>query len=106
MNENEYLAGVIGRQLGAGSPIVLISIISMQGSTPRHDGTKMVVGADGKTYGTIGGSLIEAAAIKEAGKSLASGKSGIMSFELSGKDTNAPGMICGGKAETSPLRPD
>jgi xanthine dehydrogenase accessory factor len=99
MNENEYLASVIERQLGAGFPLVLISITSMQGSTPRHDGTKMVVGTDGKAYGTIGGGLIEAAAIKEALKNLASGKSGIMSFELSGKDTNAPGMICGGKAE-------
>ena len=66
MNENEYLARMINEQLEAGSPLVLISIISLQGSTPRHSGTKMVVGADGKAYGTIGGSLIEAAAIREA----------------------------------------
>ena len=41
------------------SPVVLVSILSLQGSTPRHNGAKMLVGADGKGYGTIGGSLYE-----------------------------------------------
>jgi xanthine dehydrogenase accessory factor len=99
MNEYEYLVGIIREQLESNSPLVLISIISMQGSTPRHSGTKMVVGADGKPYGTIGGSLIESAAIREAKNVLASGKSKITSYEFTGKDANVPGMICGGKAE-------
>jgi xanthine dehydrogenase accessory factor len=99
VDENGILAKVINAQLRAGAPLVLVSLISLQGSTPRHDGTKMVVGVDGKTYGTIGGSLIEAAAIKEAKNIISSQKSQIFSYELSGKDTTAPGMICGGKAE-------
>jgi xanthine dehydrogenase accessory factor len=99
MNENELLAKTIDRELNHGNPVVLISIMSLQGSTPRHDGAKMIVGADGKAYGTIGGSLIEAAAITEAKKVLAAKKSTIMMFELSGRDAAAPGMICGGKAE-------
>jgi xanthine dehydrogenase accessory factor len=99
MNENEYLIGIIREQLEASSPLVLISIISLQGSTPRHSGTKMVVGANGKPYGTIGGSLIEAVAVREAKTVLSSGKSTIFSYELTGKDATAPGMICGGKAE-------
>jgi xanthine dehydrogenase accessory factor len=99
MNEYEYLAGIIHEQLETGSPLVLISIIGLQGSTPRHTGTKMVVGADGKPYGTIGGSLIEAAAIQEAKNALSNGKSKIFNYELTGKDAAAPGMICGGQAE-------
>ena len=99
MNENEYLPRVICEQLEAGSPLVLVSIISLQGSTPRHSGTKMVVDAAGKSYGTIGGSLIEATAIQESRQVLASAKSRIISFDLTGKDATAPGMICGGKAE-------
>jgi xanthine dehydrogenase accessory factor len=59
----------------------------------------MVVTADNKSFGTIGGSLIEAAAIREAKNVLASGRTSIISFELSGKDATAPGMICGGTAE-------
>jgi len=99
MNENELLAKTVSEQLHTGLPVVLVSIMSMEGSTPRHNGTKMVVGADGKTYGTIGGSLLEANAIHEAKMVLAAQKSKMMLYELSGKDANAPGMICGGKAE-------
>jgi len=99
MNENEYLAGTIREQLEAGSPLVLVSIMSMQGSTPRHSGTKMVVGADGKGYGTIGGSLLEAAVIRESQNVLSTGQSKTLSYDLTGKDAAAPDMICGGKAE-------
>jgi xanthine dehydrogenase accessory factor len=99
MNENEYLVKAISEQLNAGSPVVLTSVMSLEGSSPRHEGTKMAVDADGKIYGTIGGSLIEAVAIKESKKIFSEKKSTVISFSLDGKDTNAPGMICGGKAE-------
>ena len=99
MNENEYLAKTINEQLNAGSPVVLISVMNLQGSTPRHEGTKMAVGVDNKTYGTIGGSLIEAAAIQESKKVFNDRESKVFSFELTGKDATAPGMICGGTAE-------
>jgi xanthine dehydrogenase accessory factor len=99
MNEIEVLARMIDAQLNAGSPVVLVSIMDLQGSTPRHDGAKMAVGADGKCYGTIGGSLIEAAAIKESKTVLAKKKSKVFSHDLTGKDASSPGMICGGKAE-------
>ena len=99
MNENEYLAKKLKQQMDSGSPAVLISVTNLEGSTPRHDGTKMLVGAGGNPYGTIGGSLIEAAAVKEAIRVLASGESRFMNFQLDGKDASAPGMICGGRAE-------
>jgi len=99
MNENEYLARTVSRMLEAGTPLVLVSIMSLQGSTPRHAGTKMAVGADGKPHGTIGGSLLEAAAIRESRVVLAAARSKILSYELDGQDATAPGMICGGRAE-------
>lgn len=99
MNENEYLARTISERIEAGLPLVLVSIMSMQGSTPRHSGTKMIVGVDGKPYGTIGGSLIEAAVIKESKNILTTGKPKVLTYELTGKDAAAPDMICGGKAE-------
>jgi xanthine dehydrogenase accessory factor len=99
VNENEYMAKTVSEQLNAGLPLVLISIISMEGSTPRHNGTKMVVAADGKSYGTIGGSLMEAAAIRESQDILATAKSRILSYELTGKDAASPDMICGGRTE-------
>jgi xanthine dehydrogenase accessory factor len=99
MDENEYLARKVGEHLQAGQPLVLLSILSLEGSTPRHGGTKMVVDADGKPHGTVGGSLIEADAIREAKNVLAGKKSTIISYDLSGQDAASPDMICGGRVE-------
>jgi xanthine dehydrogenase accessory factor len=97
MNENEYLSQIICEHIGQKVPIVLASIISLQGSSPRHSGTKMLISAKGN-YGTIGGSLIEAATIKVARNGLVAENSSILEFDLAGKDASAAGMICGGKA--------
>jgi xanthine dehydrogenase accessory factor len=98
MNDYKYLSKIVSNQFEAGLPVVLVSIISMEGSAPRESGTKMVVGSDGRSYGTIGGSLIEAAAITNACKILASRRSTLMDFDLTGNGATSPGMICGGKA--------
>jgi xanthine dehydrogenase accessory factor len=97
MNNNEYLARVICDLLEKDSPLVLASIVTLQGSSPRHNGAKMVVAANGKSYGTIGGSLLEATSIKEAWTAIAGAKSRLLDFNLNGKDANSMGMICGGK---------
>lgn len=47
----EKLAEVTSR----GTPVCLATIIDAQGSTPREVGAKMLVFADGTTYGSIGG---------------------------------------------------
>ena len=98
MNDNEYLAGIAGEFLRQGSPLVLASIVKQEGSAPRHIGTKMLIGVDGKGYGTIGGSALEADTIREGGAVLVSGRSKFIDFDLTNQDVNLPGMICGGKA--------
>jgi xanthine dehydrogenase accessory factor len=97
MFDNNYLAGVICDLLDKGSPLVVASIVMLEGSSPRHNGAKMVVAANGQSYGTIGGSLLEAASIKKAWSAIAAGKSCFLDFNLNGKDANSMGMICGGK---------
>lgn len=98
MNEYEYLAAIIHAQMDFDSPLVLISITNQQGSSPRHTGTKMVVGQGGKSYGTIGGGIIESASITEAKNVLSAKKSKIVSLDLTGQDAKT-GMVGGSKAE-------
>lgn len=38
-----------------GIPVCLTTIVEAQGSTPRETGAKMIICADGTTYGTVGG---------------------------------------------------
>lgn len=98
MNDNEYIARTAIELLERKTAVVLATIISLEGSSPRHIGTKMLIGADGKNYGTIGGSLLEATVIKESRLLLSGSGSKLMHFALTGKDANAIGMICGGRA--------
>ena len=40
-------------------PQALVTVIHTSGSTPRHPGARMIVSADGKGFGTIGGGRVE-----------------------------------------------
>ena len=97
MYENAYLARVICKLLEGNSPVVLASIVKLEGSSPRHNGAKMVIASDDRIYGTIGGSLLEARAIHDAHVAIAIRRSQLLVFDLNGKDANAMGMICGGR---------
>ena len=98
MNDNEYVARVIEERLKEGTAAVLATIVSVQGSSPRHAGSKMVIAGNGQCYGTVGGSLLEATVIQAGRSILAGAQSRLMDFDLTGENAAAPGMICGGRA--------
>ncbi len=97
MKSNEDISDVAVKILESGSPLVLSSIVSLEGSSPRHVGTKMIVSSDNKSYGTIGGSLLEAAVIHESTRVLSQSSSKFMNYDLDGNSITSKGMICGGK---------
>lgn len=98
MHENENLAGAICDLLHQGTAAVLASIVILEGSSPRHNGAKMLVAANGKCFGTVGGSLLEATTIKESRLAISFASSAMLNFNLNGKDARSLGMICGGQA--------
>ena len=85
--------------LDDGEDLVLITVSSQSGSTPRLAGAKMVIHRNGLIAGTIGGGLVEALAIKEAGKCFTNGHSMRRSFDLTNDDAAVTDMICGGRLE-------
>ena len=93
-----YICEAIIGQFQKGFPVVLASIVSMEGSTPRESGSKMVVARGGSTFGTVGGGLLEAVTIRESNKVLETGTSRFIEFDMTGTDTSSPDMICGGSA--------
>lgn len=79
------------------APAVLVTITGCSGSTPRELGAKMIVLADGRFFGTIGGGNLENLAIDDARAMLAAGKSGCEGFKYPlGAKT---GQCCGGSVE-------
>ena len=84
-----------------GEGVVLCSVLSASGSTPRGAGAKMAVFSDGRTLGTVGGGAVEKLAIEKAmcvhhGQSAA-----CQSFCLAPNALGDIGMICGGNVTVS-----
>lgn len=79
----------------AGEPVALATVVSVQGSVPRHEGSKMLVRADGSISGTVGGGAMESLVIKEALAALADGQTRMPSYTLNNLEDGDPG-ICGG----------
>ncbi len=81
-----------------GETVVVATVISSQGSTPRRTGTKMLIRKDRTLVGTIGGGFVESQVIERANEVMKSGKSEIMHFDLSATGKEAL-MICGGQMD-------
>ena len=79
-----------------GEHVVLCTILSSSGSSPRGAGARMAVFADGSTYGTIGGGEVEYLATQEAMEVLEKGNTYVRAFNLAPQQVASIGMICGG----------
>lgn len=76
--------------------LVLVTVIASSGSTPRGAGARMLVGKDGRLYGTIGGGAVEYRSEHIAAQILEDKHSGEYNFTLTKDDVQKLGMICGG----------
>jgi xanthine dehydrogenase accessory factor len=85
--------------LEQGEDLVLATILSHEGSTPRTAGTKMIVKRDGETISTVGGGLVEAEVIKAASEIFQTRTSQIKPFDLTGANIEAMDLVCGGRLE-------
>ena len=72
---NEDVLTAAADALKRGETAALVTVIRAQGSTPQRAGAKMLVFADGRTVGTIGGGCYENDAIGKARLAIADGRS-------------------------------
>ena len=85
--------------LQTGEHVALVTVVSTSGSSPGKAGYKMLVFADGrKTAGTVGGGLVEAEMIEQAGRMLSKPSSKTCRFNLGDTPEDEKG-ICGGSVE-------
>ncbi|MEZ4666718.1 MAG: XdhC family protein [Anaerolineae bacterium] len=81
-----------------GEAVAVATVVGIQGSVPRHTGSKMLVRQDGSILGTVGGGAMEAQVIKEALAALADGETRIPSYALNDLASGDPG-VCGGTVQ-------
>ena len=75
---------------------VLVTLIADRGSAPRKAGAQMLVGAEGRLVGTIGGGAVEGRSIQLTQQLLAQRRSCIREFPLHQAPERDIGMVCGG----------
>lgn len=85
------ISGIIQQRV----PAVLCIVTGSSGSTPRKAGAKMIVFADGKTEGTIGGGSVEKLVADDALDILKQNMAVTRSYDLK-EDVS---MLCGGKVD-------
>src|SRR6201991_2293512 len=92
-------------QQGEAGP--LVTITSSTGSTPQRVGAKMLVFADGRTVGTIGGGCYENDAFGRARAAIENRRPQLVHYELSDDFAQETGLICGGQMEVyiEPIEP-
>lgn len=81
--------------LGGGERAALATVVRTSGSTPQKSGARLLLRADGRCVGTVGGGAIEQAVVLALREALETGESQMLSREL-GYDL---GMCCGGRME-------
>lgn len=80
----------------SGDMAALATIVKVKGSTPREEGTKMLIKSDGTILGSVGGGCTEAEIWQEGMKAMKEGTSRLLHFDLTGREGSQEDLICGG----------
>jgi xanthine dehydrogenase accessory factor len=105
MQEEVY--GAVARALERREAAALVTIVNAVGSTPQRVGAKMLVFADGRTVGTIGGGCYEDDAFWKARAAIERGQPQFVRYDLTDDFAEESGLICGGHMEVyiEPIEP-
>ena len=104
---NQEVFAALNEALQRGDEVALVTIVSSTGSTPQRVGAKMLVYADGRTVGTIGGGCYENEAFWKAREAITSRKPLKLKFDLNDDFAQETGLVCGGQMEVfvEPVEP-
>jgi xanthine dehydrogenase accessory factor len=104
---NREVFAAVADALERGEPAALVTIVSTTGSTPQRVGAKMLVFADGRTVGTIGGGCYENDAFGKARESILNRKPQVVHYELDDDFAQETGLVCGGQMDVyiEPIEP-
>ncbi len=92
MDEKE----VIAQLASLAEPVVLATIVSAKGSTPRKTGARMLIGREGVIAGTVGGGCGEGEVIAAAQDLFEGGPPTTVRVDLTDDFTSWSPAVCGG----------
>ena len=104
---NQEVFAALAEALQRGEEVALVTITASTGSTPQRVGAKMLVFADGRTVGTIGGGCYENDAFWKAKEAIRARQPLNVKYELTDDFAEESGLICGGQMDVfiEPVEP-
>jgi xanthine dehydrogenase accessory factor len=104
---NEEVLAAAADALARGEAAALVTVVRANGSTPQRAGAKMLVFADGRTVGTIGGGCYENDAFWKARDAITTGRGTLLHYDLNDDFAQENGLVCGGQMDVhiDPLAP-
>ncbi len=104
---NQEVFAALGEAMSRAEDVALVTIVATNGSTPQRVGAKMLVYADGRIVGTVGGGCYENDAFWKAKESLKTRKALRVKYELDDDFAQENGLVCGGQMEVfiEPIEP-
>src|SRR5690349_15934805 len=96
----------IAAALGHGEPLVLLTVVRVNGTAPCAPGTRVLVRGDGGAVGTLGGATLDSRAREDALHALSTGDARMATYHLDPEGGESVGS-CGATLEVfiEPLRP-
>jgi xanthine dehydrogenase accessory factor len=104
---NEEVLAAAADALARGEAAALVTVVRANGSTPQRAGAKMLVFADGRMVGTIGGGCYENDAFWKAREAITTGRGTLLHYDLNDDFAQENGLVCGGQMDVhiDPLAP-
>jgi xanthine/CO dehydrogenase XdhC/CoxF family maturation factor len=83
----------------AGRKVALATVVKTWGSSPRPEGSRLVVDDKGQFVGSVSGGCIEGAVILEALETIKDGKPRLLEYGVTNEQAWEVGLACGGRVQ-------
>jgi LAO/AO transport system kinase len=90
----------------AGRNVAMATVVKTWGSSPRPEGSRLVVDDKGTFIGSVSGGCIEGAVILEALETIKDGKPRLLEYGVTNEQAWEVGLACGGRVQVFVERVD